>query len=118
LDEETGGDYLREDGIIFSRYLKGEDRDLRVSGMRYYFDVDDQIDDTGTDLPSKAVIPREAIGLVLAVASNAPETVRTVHIAVRDQDRRPVYRASLKLDCLWTEDAPQPQSAAALSEQS
>lgn len=87
--------------------------------MRYYFDVDDQIDDTGTDLSSKSSIPREAIGLILAVASNAPETVRTVHLAVHDQDRRPIYRASLTVDGGWTEEFPSSsQSAAALSEQS
>jgi len=87
--------------------------------MRYYFDVDNQIDDTGTDLSSKSSIPREAIGLVLAVASNAPETVRAVNLAVHDQIRRLIYRASLRVDGGWTEELPSlSQSAAALSEQS
>lgn len=90
---------------------------MRTAGMRYYFDVDDQIDETGTDLPSRTVIPREAVGLVLAMASNAPESVRSIRLAVRDQNSRPIYRVSLKLDGLWTEEA-EPQSAAALCEQS
>lgn len=70
--------------------------------MRYFFDLDGATDDTGTELPGPDAVPREALGLILAVAADKSEQARTLSLAVRDQRQRLVYKASLRLDGQWT----------------
>jgi hypothetical protein len=69
--------------------------------MRYYFDLNGTTDDTGTDLSGPDVVPREALGLILAVASDKPEAVHDLSLTVRNQQQRPVYKASLRLEGCW-----------------
>lgn len=71
--------------------------------MRYFFDLDDQVDEMGTDLPDRKAVPREALTLILAVAANAPARTRSIHLAVRDEQRRKIYAASLQLEGHWTD---------------
>jgi hypothetical protein len=70
--------------------------------MRYYFDLNGRTDDTGTDLSGPDAVPREALGLILAVAADRSESARNFNLAVRDQQQRLVYKASLRLDGQWT----------------
>ena len=69
--------------------------------MRYYFDVNGVTDEEGTDLPGPQAVAREALGLVLAIAADGPEAVHVLTVVVRDQQQRPVYQASLKLEGCW-----------------
>lgn len=69
--------------------------------MRYYFDLNGTTDDTGTVLPGPEDVPREALGLILAVAADKPEAVHNLNLAVRNQQQRLVYKASLQLEGHW-----------------
>ncbi len=69
--------------------------------MRYYFDLNGMPDDTGTDLPGPDAVPREALSLILAVASDKPEVVHDLNHTVRNQQQRLVYKASLRLEGQW-----------------
>jgi hypothetical protein len=69
--------------------------------MRYYFDLNGTTDDTGTDLAGPEAVPREALGLILAVACDRPEAVHDLHLTVRNQQQRLVYKASLRLEGQW-----------------
>lgn len=69
--------------------------------MRYYFDLNGTTDDTGTVLPGPEAVPREALGLILAVAADKPESVHNLKLAVRNQQQRLVYKASLQLEGGW-----------------
>ena len=69
--------------------------------MRYYFDLNGKTDDTGTELPGPDDVPREALGLILAVAADRMEALDNLSLTVRNQQQRLVYRASLRLDGQW-----------------
>lgn len=71
--------------------------------MRYFFDIDEQPDEVGTELPDDSAVAREALSLILAVAADALERKTSVRVAVRDELRRPVYCASLQLEGRWTD---------------
>ncbi len=76
--------------------------------MRYFFDLNDEIDQTGTDLPAREAIPRTALGFVLAVAAEAPEAGRAFRLRVCDEARRPIYHAMLTLDGCWARQESEP----------
>jgi hypothetical protein len=69
--------------------------------MRYYFDLNGAEDLTGTELSSPDAVPREALSLILAVAADKPEAVHDLNLTVRNQQQRPVYTASLRLEGQW-----------------
>lgn len=69
--------------------------------MRYYFDVNGMVDGTGTELPGPEAVPREALGLILAVAADKPEAVHTLNLTVRNQEQNAIYKASLQLEGKW-----------------
>lgn len=69
--------------------------------MRYFFDLNGAMDETGTELPGPHAVPREALGLILAMAADRPESVRTLNLTVRCEQQRPVYQASLRLEGQW-----------------
>lgn len=68
--------------------------------MRYYFDVNGLVDSTGTELSGPEAVPHEALGLILAVAADNPET-QTLHLTVRNHAQNTVYRAWLQLKGTW-----------------
>jgi len=69
--------------------------------MRYYFDVNGMVDNTGTELPGPEAVPHEALGLILAVAADNPDTVHTLSLTVRNQEQNTIYKASLQLEGKW-----------------
>jgi len=69
--------------------------------MRYYFDLNGAVDQTGTELSGPDAVPREALGLILAVAADKPEAVHDLDLTVRNQQQRAVYTASLRLEGQW-----------------
>lgn len=69
--------------------------------MRCFFDINDERDKNGIDLPAKA-IPEQARRLVLAVALEEFRLGGQVNLAVRDQADERIYTASLTLDGQWT----------------
>ena len=73
--------------------------------MRYYFDVNGMVDNTGTELPGPEAVPHEALGLILAVAADNPELVHTLSLTVRNQERNTIYTASLQLEGKWQQAA-------------
>lgn len=69
--------------------------------MRYYFDLNGMVDNTGTELSGPEAVPHEALGLILAVAADNPELVNTLSLTVRDQEQNTVYKVSLQLEGKW-----------------
>jgi hypothetical protein len=69
--------------------------------MKCFFDINDERDRNGIDLPAKA-IPEQARRLVLAVALEEFRLGGQVNLAVRNQADQQVYAASLMLDGQWT----------------
>jgi hypothetical protein len=69
--------------------------------MKCFFDINDEPDKNGIDLPAKA-IPEQARRLVLAVALEGFRLGGEVHLAVRNQADQQIYTASLTLDGQWT----------------
>lgn len=69
--------------------------------MRFYFDLNGTPDDTGTDLSGPDAVPREALSLILAVASDKPEAVHDLNLTVRNQQQRLIYKVSLRLEGQW-----------------
>ena len=69
--------------------------------MRCFFDINDERDVNGIDLPARAV-PEQARRLVLAVALEEFRLGGQVNLAVRNQADRQIYTASLTLDGQWT----------------
>ena len=73
----------------------------------YYFDVDDghrrTVDREGSELATLAMVRREAIGLLPLVAADVlPDgDALTIHVLVRDEAGRPIFRAALSLDSGW-----------------
>jgi hypothetical protein len=72
--------------------------------MRCFFDINDERDRNGIDLPAKA-IPEQARRLVLAVALEEFRLGGQVNLAVRDQADQQIYIASLTIDGRWTASA-------------
>lgn len=69
--------------------------------MRCFFDINDERDVNGIDLPARSV-PEQARRLVLAVALEEFWLGGQVNLAVRDQAGQQIYMASLTLDGQWT----------------
>ena len=69
--------------------------------MKCFFDINDERDKDGIDLPAKAV-PEQARRLVLAVALEEFRLGGEVHLAVRNQAGQQIYTASLTLGGEWT----------------
>jgi hypothetical protein len=77
---------------------------MRGPRMRYFFDVNEQSDDTGTDFPDRLSVQREAIAFILAVAAEGAFTERTLRLAVRDEQDKRVFAARLQLASGWTDE--------------
>jgi hypothetical protein len=69
--------------------------------MKCFFDINDERDRNGIDLPAKA-IPEQARRLVLAVALEEFRLGGQVNLAVRNQADQQIDAASLTLDGQWT----------------
>jgi hypothetical protein len=69
--------------------------------MRCPFDINEERDVSGIDLPASAV-PEQARRLVLAVALEEFRLGGQVNLAVRNQADQQIYTASLTLDGQWT----------------
>ena len=69
--------------------------------MRCFFDINDERDKSGIDLPAKA-IPEQARRLVLAVALEEFRLGGQVNLAVRNQSDQQIYIASLTIEGQWT----------------
>ena len=69
--------------------------------MRCFFDINDDRDVNGIDLPARAV-PEQARRLVLAVALEEFRLGGQVHLAVRNEADQQIYIASLTIEGQWT----------------
>ena len=82
---------------------------MRVSGVRYFFDLNEHSDDTGTELPHREAVQREALALILAVAAEDSSVERPLELTVRDEHHRQIFTAHLHVSGTWADhlDAPQ-----------
>jgi hypothetical protein len=67
--------------------------------MRYYFDVDGEMDESGTIFPEKSEVPAAAMTFLLELARDrqAKGDVQELHLRVRSEIGAPVCEAILSL---------------------
>jgi hypothetical protein len=79
---------------------------------RYYFDIDDGehsiTDDEGTEADSLQIVRNEAISVLPDIArEELPDgDYRVFAIQVRDEMKRPIFKATLTLRAEWLPAAP------------
>jgi hypothetical protein len=67
--------------------------------MRYFFDVDGELDESGTIFPEQSAVPAAAMTFLLELARDrqAKGNVQELHLRVRSEIGAPVCEASLSL---------------------